>query len=176
MAAKIGDPAPNFHLKGVDGQFYSLESFQEFPILVLIISCNHCPYVKAYEDRMVAIQRDYLDRGVRLVAINPNNEITHPEDRFENMVIRAREKGFNFPYLRDEAQDVPKALGARFTPEVYVYDRDRRLRYHGGIDDNYADPNAVTRHWLREALDALLEGRPVPQEERPVVGCTIKWK
>ena len=176
MAAKIGDPAPNFHLKGVDGQFYSLESFQEFPILVLIISCNHCPYVKAYEDRMVAIQRDYLDRGVRLVAINPNNEITHPEDSFENMVIRAREKGFNFPYLRDEAQDVPKILGARFTPEVYVYDRDRRLRYHGGIDDNYADPNAVTRHWLREALDALLEGRPVPQEETPVVGCTIKWK
>lgn len=176
MGIRLGDKAPDFNLKGVDGRFYSLDSFRDYNILVLIISCNHCPYVKDYEDRMVEIQRDYLNKGVRLIAINPNNEITHPEDSFENMVKRAREKGFNFPYLRDESQDVPKVLGARYTPEIYVFDQERRLRYHGRIDDNHADPQAVTRHDLREALDSILEGRDVEVPETPPIGCTIKWK
>jgi len=176
MAIRLGDKAPDFNLKGVDGKTYSLESFKDFDILVLIISCNHCPYVVAYEDRMIAIQRDYLDRGVRLVAINPNNEITHPEDSFENMVIRAKEKGFNFPYLRDESQEVPRFLGARYTPEIYVFDRERRLRYHGRIDDNYENPKAVRRHDLRDAIESLLAGREVRNPETTAIGCTIKWK
>lgn len=176
MTFKIGDKAPDFNLKGVDSKIYTLDSFKDFKLLVMIISCNHCPYVVAYEDRMIGIQRDYLDRGVRVVAINPNNEITHPEDSFDNMVIRAKKKGFNFPYLRDESQDIPKALGARYTPEVYIFDQDRRLRYHGGIDDNYDNPKAVRRHYLRDALDNLISGKEVDRNETPVVGCTIKWK
>lgn len=176
MAIRLGDKAPDFSLKGVDGKIYSLESFKDFKILVLIISCNHCPYVVAYEDRMIEIQRDYLDKKVRLVAINPNNEITHPEDSFDNMVIRAKKKGFNFPYLRDEPQEIPKVLGARYTPEIYVFDQERRLRYHGRIDDNYENPKAVRRRDLQEALDSLLAGRPVQNPETTAIGCTIKWK
>lgn len=176
MAIKIGDMIPDFNLKGVDGKMYSPDSFKDFDVIVLIISCNHCPYVVAYEDRMIGIQRDYLGKGVRFAAINPNNEATHPEDSFDRMVIRARDKGFNFPYLRDEAQVVPKVLGARYTPEVYVFDRQRRLRYHGRIDDNYANPAAVRRHDLRDALDSLLAGREVANPETTAIGCTIKWK
>lgn len=176
MGIKIGDKAPDFRLKGADGKIYSLESFKDARTLVLIISCNHCPYVVAYEDRMIEIQRDYRDKGVRLVAINPNNEITHPEDSFDNMVVRAEKKGFNFPYLRDESQDIAKALGARYTPEVYVFDQDRRLRYHGRIDDNYGNPGAVSHHDLRDALDSLLAGGSVKYAETTAIGCTIKWK
>lgn len=176
MGIMIGDKAPDFRLKGVDGKIYSLKSFKDERILVLIISCNHCPYVVAYEDRMIEIQRDYRDKGVRLIAINPNNEMTHPEDSFENMVIRAEKKGFNFPYLRDEPQDIPKVLGARYTPEVYVFDQDRRLRYHGRIDDNYGNPRAVSRHDLRDALDSLLAGGSAKDAETTAIGCTIKWK
>ncbi len=176
MAIKIGGKAPNFNLKGVDGNVYTLDSFKDAKVLVLIVSCNHCPYVVAYEDRMIEIQRDYMDRGVRLVVINPNNEVTHSEDSFDNMVIRAREKGFNFPYLRDKLQDIPKTLGARYTPEVYVFDQDRSLYYHGRIDDNYADPNAVRRHDLRDALDSILIGKALQCSETTAIGCTIKWK
>lgn len=176
MGIKLGDKATDFSLKGVDGKIYSLDSFKDFKILVLIISCNHCPYVVAYEDRMIEIQRDYLDKGVRLAAINPNNEITHPEDSFDNMVIRAKKKGFNFPYLRDESQEIAKILGARYTPEIYVFDQERRLRYHGRIDDNYDNPKAVRRHDLRDALDSLLAGRTVQNPETTATGCTIKWK
>ena len=176
MGIRLGDRAPDFNLKGVDGKFYTLDSFKDYKILVMIISCNHCPYVKAYEDRMVEIQRDYLDKGVRFVVINPNDDMRYPEDSFENMIKRAKEKGFNFPYLRDESQDIPRYLGARYTPEVYVFDENRRLRYHGGIDDNYEDPGAVKRHYLRDALDCLIEGREVENPETPAIGCTIKWK
>ena len=176
MGIKLGGKAPDFNLKGVDGKLYTLDSFKDYKMLVVIISCNHCPYVVAYEDRMIEIQRDYLEKGVRFVAINPNNEITHPEDSFANMIVRAKKKGFNFPYLRDESQDIPKILGARYTPEVYLFDQDRRLRYHGRIDDNYQNPRAVQRHDLRDALDSILSGKQVQNPETTAIGCTIKWK
>ncbi len=172
----IGDLAPEFSLPGVDGKTYSLESFAEKQVLVVVFSCNHCPYVKAYEDRMIKLQADYADKGVALVAICSNDAAKYPLDSFDNMVKRAREKGYNFPYLRDETQEIARAYGAGFTPEFFVFDRERRLAYHGRMDDNVDDPENVTRHYLREAIDALLAGRPVEQAEVFPVGCTIKWK
>lgn len=170
----IGDPAPDFNLPGVDGKSYSLEDFSEKKILVVMFTCNHCPYVKAYEDRLISIQHDYLDRGVSLVAINSNDDQRVPEDNFENMVGRAKMKNFNFPYLRDKDQKIVTAYGARVTPEVYVFDSERRLRYHGRVDDN-RDPQRVTKHELREAIDSLVRGDEVLAPETAAFGCTIKW-
>jgi len=170
------DRAPTFRLPGVDGRTYSLEDFADKPALVVVFSCNHCPYVQAYEDRMVAIQRDYKDRGVQLVAINSNDDRSYPEDSFERMVERAKARGFNFPYLRDASQEVARAYGATHTPHLFVFDQDRRLRYTGKIDDNWQQPAAVIRHYLREALDSLLQ-KSTPAEPRThAIGCTIKWK
>ena len=176
MALKIGSKGVDFHLQGVDGKRYSLSSFEDKKIVVVIISCNHCPTVVAYEDRMMAIQRDYERKGVALVAINPNDETRYPMDSFDNMVKRAHEKGFNFPYLRDETQQVARAYGATRTPEVFALDGNRRLAFHGRIDDNEHQPGLVKSHDLRRALDELLEGKPVSTPETTPVGCTVKWK
>ena len=173
---KIGDKGPDFvDLIGVCGNKHSLADFEE-DVLVLVFSCNHCPVVVAYEKRMMEIQADYADRGVRLIAINPNDEVNYPTDSLENMVKRADEKGFNFPYLRDETQEVARAYGAERTPEIFVLDSERKLRYHGRIDDNTNDPSSVQSHDLRNALDDLLEGREVKVPDTTPVGCTIKWK
>jgi len=174
---KIGDSAPGFsELVGVDGKTYSLGDFGDKKIVIVMFSCNHCPYVKAYEDRFVELQRDYSDRGVVLVAVNPNDERRYPEDSFGNMKIRAERKGFNFPYLRDETQSVARAYGAERTPEVFVFDEKRVLRYHGRIDDNVYEPSQVRQNYLRDALHAILGGRKVPIEDTEPVGCTVKWK
>jgi peroxiredoxin len=173
---KIGDKAVPFNLPGVDGATHSLVEYAGRKAVAVIFSCNHCPYVQAWEDRMVQIQVDYAERGVQLVAINANNAAQYPEDSFEKMKERAREKHFNFPYLRDETQDVARAYGAERTPEVFLFDNVGRLRYHGVIDDNYDDPSAVKVKYLRNALDAILSGaEPIVPETKPV-GCTIKWK
>ena len=175
MPLPLGSPAPSFELPGVGGGKYTLDEYADADALVLVQSCNHCPYVQAWEGRMIEIQRDYGDRGVRLVAINSNDAARYPEDSFEEMERRAAEQGFNFDYLYDEPQDVARALGAERTPEVFLFDRDRRLVYHGAIDDN-RDENAVTRRYLRDALDAVLAGRePSPAETAPV-GCSVKYR
>src|SRR5512140_2068599 len=135
--SSIGSQCPDFDLPGTDGAKHSLASFAPAEILVVIVSCNHCPYVVAYEERIVALSRDYANKGVRLVAINANDVARYPEDGMPAMIARATERGFDFPYLRDDAQSVARALGARFTPEVFVFDRARKLRYHGRIDDNH---------------------------------------
>jgi thiol-disulfide isomerase/thioredoxin len=173
---RLGDPAPDFvGLLGTDGKKYSLNSFSDVPTLVLVVSCNHCPYVQAYEERMIAIQRDYKDRGVSILAVNSNYDRDYPEDSYENMVKRAKEKGFNFAYIRDETQSLAKALSAVCTPEVFVFDRERKLVYHGRIDEN-KDPSKVTRHDLRNALDAITTGeKPDVAETRPF-GCSVKWR
>jgi peroxiredoxin len=138
-------------------------------------SCNHCPYVQAWEGRLSAIASDYADRGVRVVAVNSNDVVSHAEDSFEEMQKRSREQGFTFEYLYDEPQAVAQALGAERTPEVFVYDRDRRLRYHGAIDDN-RDETGVSQQYLRDALDAVLAGSDPAVAETPPVGCTVKWR
>ena len=175
-ALKVGETAPDFRdLLGTDGKRYSLASFADVPTMVLIASCNHCPYVQAYEDRMIAIQRDYMDRGVGFVAVNSNYDKDYPEDSYENMIKRAKEKGFNFPYIRDEDQSLARTLSAVCTPETFVFDKGRKLVYHGRIDDNRA-PSKVTTHDLRNALEAITAGKkPAVVETRPF-GCSIKWR
>jgi peroxiredoxin len=159
----------------VDGRRYSLADYGDADVLVLVQSCNHCPYVQAWEDRMSAIQRDYGEHGVRLVAVSSNDAEAYPEDSFDEMQKRAELRGFTFDYLYDPSQEVARALGAERTPEVFLFDRDRRLRYHGAIDDS-RDEGSVTQHYLRDALDAVLEGRDPPVAETPPVGCTVKWR
>ena len=175
MSAVLGAEAPQFDLPGVDGQSHSLDSYADANVLVLVQSCNHCPYVQAWEGRLSAIASDYADRGVRLIAVNSNDAVSHPEDSFEEMQKRSREQGFTFEYLYDEPQVVAQALGAERTPEVFVYDRDRRLRYHGAIDDN-RDETGVSQQYLRDALDALLAGSDPAVAQTPAVGCTVKWR
>lgn len=169
-------PAVPFSLPGVDGGEHALADYEDKVALVVIFSCNHCPYVQAWEGRMVQIQEDYAERGVQLVAINANDAQKYPTDSFEAMQRRAQEKVFNFPYLYDESQDVARAYGAVRTPEVFLFDAERKLRYHGAIDDNYDDPSAVEKAYLREALDAILMGEEPPVATTPPVGCTVKWK
>jgi peroxiredoxin len=171
----MGAVAPDFSLPGVDGKNYSLQSFSGKSIVVIIFSCNHCPYVQAYEDRMIALQRQYQDKGVSFVAINANETVNYPGDTFDKMVVRAKEKGFNFPYLRDDSQKVADAFGAHYTPEIFLLDGERRLRYTGKIDDNWQDPSQVKTSHLRDALDATLAGKPIDTPETHAIGCTIKW-
>jgi len=175
MTLQIGSKCPPVELPGTDGAQHALASF-DAPLLVLIVSCNHCPYVIAYEERIVALSREYRGKGAQFVAINANDTSRYPDDGMAQMKERAKQRGFDFPYLRDDPQTTTRALGARFTPEVYVFDRERVLRYHGRIDDNHRDPAQVTSHDLRNALDALLAGKEVPVSETTAFGCSVKWK
>ena len=170
----LGSAAPDFDLIGVDGRKHSLASFSEKPVLVVIFSCNHCPYVKDYEDRIVAIQRDYGPKGVQLVAINSNDEKAYPEDSLARMIVRAKEKGFNFPYLRDQDQAAVGHYGAVCTPHVFAFDSQRKLRYRGRIDDS-RDPLNVKSPDLRNALDDMTSGREVRVPDTRPFGCSIKW-
>ena len=174
---QIGEKAPTFNLPNVDGSTVSLDDLlARNKATVVIFSCNHCPYVRGWEDRMSSIQADYADKGVQLVAVGPNNDVTHPEDSFENMKKRYKELGFNFFYVRDESQEVARAYQAQRTPEVFLLDSAGVVRYHGAIDDNYQDPEVVKHHYLRDALDAVLAGKTPAVTQTPPVGCTIKWK
>jgi peroxiredoxin len=173
-ALELGARAPDFDLPGVDGKNYSLATFEGKPALVVVFSCNHCPYVKAYEDRMISIQGDYAEKGVQFVAINSNDDKAYPEDAFPEMVKRAKQKGFNFPYLRDERQEVVEAYGGVCTPHVFAFDGNRTLRYRGRIDDS-RDASKVTTHDLRNALDDLLQGKEVRVPDTRPFGCSIKW-
>ncbi len=172
---ELGAKAPAFTLRGVDGKMHSLSDYADKKAVVVIVSCNHCPTVIQSEDRMVAIQKDYAGKGVQLIAINSNETDGHPTDSFDHMVERAKQKGFNFPYLRDETQETAKALGAVRTPEVFLFGPDRTLMYHGRIDDSPDDAEKVKRQDLRLALDEVLAGKPVSVPDTPPVGCTVKW-
>lgn len=174
-ALTIGEAAPDFRLPGVDGRDHGLADFADKAVLLVVFSCNHCPYVQAYEDRLIALQRECGARGAQIVAINSNDDTSHPDDGFEHMVRRAREKSFNFPYLRDASQDVARAYGATHTPQLFVFDQERRLRYTGKIDDNWQHPEAVTRRYLRDAVEALLSGGEPAEPVTQAIGCTIKW-
>jgi peroxiredoxin len=167
---KLGDPAPAFDLPGVDGNNHGLADYDGLPLAV-VFSCVHCPYVVAWEDRINDVARDYEGR-VALVAINSNARLG---DDLEDMVGRSKEKGFVFPFLRDESQAVADAYQPARTPEVFLFDRDRRLVYHGAPDSDYQDRVSAVPY-LRQALDAVLAGETPPVQETPPVGCTIKWR
>jgi peroxiredoxin len=172
---QIGQSAPDFDLPGVDGKRYSLASFQQ-KLLVIVFTCNHCPYVIGSEDRMLKFAADFMPRGMGMVGINSNETVGHPQDSFENMVQRARERGFTWPYLRDEDQTVALAYGALRTPHYYVFDAARRLGYTGRMDDNPRQANLARTHELRDAVEAMLEGRRPPVELTNPIGCNVKWK
>ncbi len=172
---KIGDTAPDFNLRGVDGMNHSLSDFKAKKVLVIIFSCNHCPYVQAYEDRIIALQDEFSDRGASFIAINSNDDKSYQEDSFENMIKRAQKKGYNFPYLRDESQNVAHAYGATHTPHIFVFDETRKLSYTGKIDDNWKEPGKVKERYLRDAITALVEGKKISNPETYAIGCTIKW-
>jgi len=179
----IGAAAPDFKLPGVDGKDYTLASFKDAKLLLVIFTCNHCPTAQAYEARIKQLQADYKGKGVALIAISPNDplavrldELGYTEfgDSFENMKLRAKDQGFEFPYLYDgETQKTSLAYGVLATPHVFLFDQNRKLRYSGRIDDS--DIKAVTSHDTRNAIDALLAGKPVPVEKTRVFGCSTKW-
>jgi peroxiredoxin len=173
---QIGQSAPDFKLPGVDGKQYSLANFKDAKLLVIVFSCNHCPYVVGSEDRMIKFANDYAGRGLKLVAINSNELVHHPDDSFDHMVARAKEKKFPFPYLRDESQDVARAYGALRTPHFYVFDAQRKLRYTGRMDDNPKMESAARTHELRDAVDAILAGKNPAIEQINPLGCNVKWK
>lgn len=172
---ELGATAPNFALPGVDGKTYSLEDFQNSMLLVIVFSCNHCPYVVGSEDRMMAFDEEYSPRDVAFVAINSNSQNTHADDSLEHMIERAREKNFQFLYLRDESQEVALAYGALRTPHYYVFDETRKLRYSGRMDDSPRTPGQESTHELRDAVEELLAGREVSTPLTNPIGCNVKW-
>jgi peroxiredoxin len=176
LKTDLGGAAPSFSLPGTDGKTYSLDDFADSKALIIVFMCNHCPYVHAVIDRLIAIQNDYADRGVQVVGINSNDSSTHPDDSFENMIKFVSERGVNFPYLYDESQKVAEDFGAQCTPDIFVYDQDHALAYHGRIDDSWQDEAAVTKRELCEALDMILAGEKPSSDQNPSMGCSIKWK
>ena len=174
--SQLGTPAPDFSLKGVDGKTYSLAGFTGKKVLIVMFICNHCPYVKAVEDRIIQLQRDYSSKSVQLVGICANDPTDYPDDYPENLRKRWQVKDYRFPYLVDETQDVARAYGAVCTPDIFVFDSERKLAYHGQLDNKWQDVAKVTRHDLREAVDLLLAGKRPSSDQIPSMGCSIKWK
>lgn len=172
----LGSKMPDFSLPATDERTYSSSSLSNAEVLIIIFSCNHCPYVQAYENRIIQIQNKYKEKGVQVVAINSNDAVKYPEDSFGEMKKRAVEKGFNFPYLYDETQDIARAFGATHTPELFVFNRERVLVYFGKIDDNWQNETRVRNKYLENALNELLSGKTISVPETFAIGCTIKWK
>ena len=181
----IGSKAPDFKLPGIDGKTYTLSNFKNAQVLVIVFTCNHCPTAQAYEDRVIQLTKDYSAKNVAVVAIMPNDPksvrldelgYTDMSDHFDEMKRRAKQKHFNFPYLYDgDAQATAKAYGPVATPHVFIFDRSRTLRYQGRIDNVEKPTKTPTELNARDAIDALLQGKPVAVETTKVFGCSVKW-
>lgn len=176
FSVPIGSDIIPFDLPATDGNNYSVESFRDAKALVVIFSCNHCPYAKAAWPLLIKTADEFKDKGIAFVAINPNDENQYPEDSFDEMKKRTIEWKINFPYLRDETQKAARAYKAACTPDIYVYDKDRKLYYHGRINDNWQNPQQVKSEGLKDSLNSLLAANPPPQPQHPSLGCSIKWK
>lgn len=173
----LGTPAPEFRLPDPGGKVVSLADFKRAPALLVVFMCNHCPYVKHLREGLARLARDYQPRGAAVVGINANDAASYPADSPAKMVEEAAAAGCIFPYLCDETQAVAKAYRAACTPDFYLFDQDQRLAYRGQFDDSRPGNGLpVTGKDLRAALDALLAGRPVPSNQKPSIGCNIKWK
>lgn len=173
----LGTKAPDFSLVNVDGRTVSLADFSDAPALLVMFICNHCPFVKHLAQALAQLTSEYMDKGVAVVAINSNDVANYPADSPEQMVREVEERGYRFPYLYDETQEVAKAYRAACTPDFYVFDRDRRLVYRGQFDDSRPDNGIpITGKDLRAALDAVLAGKQPSPDQRPSIGCNIKWK
>jgi len=174
---KIGDVASDFKLKNVDQKTVSLSDYGDAKGFIVVFTCNHCPYAKAYESRIIALDQKYASKGYPVIAINPNDPIVVPADNFEAMQVRAKEKGFTFPYLLDDGQKVYPQYGATKTPHVFLLNKENGkniVRYIGAIDDNHADANDVSNKYVEAAVDALLANQPIAQASTVAIGCSIK--
>jgi peroxiredoxin len=173
----LGTKAPEFSLVNVDGRTVSLADFADAPALLVVFMCNHCPFVKHLADALAQFTSEYLTKRLAVVGINSNDVANYPADSPEQMVREAEERGYRFPYLYDETQEVAKAYRAACTPDFFLFDRDRRLVYRGQFDDSRPDNGkAITGADLRAAVDAVLAGKKPGEQQRPSIGCNIKWK
>lgn len=174
---KIGDTATDFKLKNIDNKMVSLADYKNAKGFIVIFTCNHCPYSVAYEDRIIELDKKYKEKGYPVIAINPNNPAKQPQDSFELMKVRAKEKGFTFPYLLDDGQKIYPQYGATRTPHVFILTKEKGeniVQYIGAIDDNYKDASQVKTKYVEEAVDALLSGKQPKTTVTKAIGCSIK--
>lgn len=176
---EVGDEAADFKLKNVDGKMVSLSDFKSAKGFIVIFTCNHCPYAKKYEDRIIELDKKYKNQGYPVIAINPNDPNVQPEDGYQQMIERAKQKGFTFPYLVDEGQKIYPQYGATKTPHVFVLQKEKGkniVKYIGAIDNNYDNPNDVSEYYAQDAVNALIKGEPVKMTKTVAIGCTVKVK
>jgi len=172
----IGDTAPDFKLKSTSGEMVSLDSYKDAKGYIVVFTCNHCPYAVMYEDRLVALHKKYNAMGYPVIAINPNDPEVKPDDSYDNMIVRAKEKGFTFDYLLDEGQKVYPMYGATKTPHVYLLNKEKQVKYIGSIDDSPRDAGAVEEKFLENAISALEKGKNPDPATTKAIGCSIKVK
>jgi peroxiredoxin len=176
---EIGDAVADFKLKNVDGKMVSLSDYKSAKGVIVIFDCNTCPYSKAYNDRIIALDKKYSEQGFPVIAINANDAQISPGDSYDEMVSLAKKKNYTFPYLIDESQAVARAFGASNTPHVYVLQKIEdafKVAYIGTIDDNSRDASAAKKKYVEDAVEALLNGKAVPTPHTKAIGCTIKWR
>lgn len=173
---QVGDKAPGFKLKNVDGKMVSLEDYADEKGLIVTFTCNHCPYAILYEDRLIQLHEKYAPKGYKVIAINPNDPAIQPADGFDEMKARAEEKGFPFVYLFDEGQKIYPQYGAQRTPHIFLLDEERIVRYIGAIDDNHQDPEAVKVRYVENAIEALEQKKDPDPNFTKAIGCSIKVK
>jgi peroxiredoxin len=175
MSLTIGQVAPDFALLDTEGRRWSVAQYDGAPATVVVFTCNHCPYALAWQDRIAQVANDYAARGVRVLAVNANDSDRYPRDSLDAMKDRVSREQWTIPYLHDATQQVAREYGAKVTPDVFVLDAEGRLRYRGAPDADYDNPREQAE-WLREALDAVLDGSTLERSETKPVGCSIKWK
>lgn len=176
---QVGDEATDFKLKNIDGKMVSLSDYKSAKGFIVIFTCNHCPYAKKYEDRIIALDNMFKSKGYPVIAINPNDATVQPQDGFAEMQTRAKEKGFTFPYLVDEGQKIYPIYGATKTPHVYILKKESGkniVKYIGAIDNNYENPKDVSEYYVQDAVNQLLKGEDVKTTKTVAIGCTIKVK
>ena len=172
----LGSEIIPFSLKGTDDNIYTEEYFSDAELAVIIFMCNHCPYVIAVIERLIKLQEKYAGKKVKFVGINPNDAVQYPRDSFENMKIFSSENKMNFPYLADETQQIARQYDAVCTPDIFVYDKSRKLKYRGRLDDNWKNEGEVKSRELEKAIELLLEKKEIDFTQYPSMGCSIKWK
>ncbi|KIC61746.1 redoxin domain-containing protein [Chryseobacterium taiwanense] len=176
---EVGDEATDFKLKNVDGKMVSLSDFKSAKGFIVVFTCNHCPYAKKYEERIIALDKKYKSQGYPVIAINPNDPSVQPEDGYSQMIERAKQKGFTFPYLVDEGQKIFPQYGATKTPHVFLLQKEggkNIVKYIGAIDNNYENPNDVSEYYVQDAVNALLKNEPIKMTKTVAIGCTVKVK
>jgi peroxiredoxin len=176
---KVGDAATDFQLKNIDGKTVSLKDFGEAKGFIVVFTCNHCPYAKSYEERIVELDKTFKNQGYPVIAINPNDPKAQPQDGFKEMIERAKEKGFTFPYLVDEEQKIYPQYGATKTPHVFVLQKESGkniVKFIGAIDNNYENASEANEHYVKDAVNSLLKGEPIKTTKTVAIGCSIKVK